>query len=126
MFARVEAGISGIAMKHTSPAKLLDAIRKVAAGGIWNDEVVISRVGNPGGAKAAPLTPRERQVLRGVLEGQTNRDIASHVGASLGSVKAALQQLFGKTGVRTRSQLVRIVIERSIETGVAPRTRSSQ
>ncbi|MGA3238147.1 MAG: response regulator transcription factor [Bryobacteraceae bacterium] len=119
-------GISGIAMKRTSPAKLLDAIRKVAAGGIWNDEVVISRVGNPGGAKATPLTPRERQVLRGVLEGQTNRDIAYNLGASLGSVKAALQQLFDKTGVRTRSQLVRIAIERSIETGVAPRTRSSQ
>lgn len=111
-------GISGIAMKHTSPGKLLDALRKVAAGGIWNEEPVIIRVGNPGSAPATPLTPRERQVLRGVLEGQTNRDIARNLGASVGSVKAALQQLFDKTGVRTRGQLVRVAIERSIETGV--------
>jgi DNA-binding NarL/FixJ family response regulator len=119
-------GISGVAMKHTSPGKLLDTIRKVGAGGIWNEEVVISRVRNPGGAKATPLTPRERQVLRGVLKGETNRDIAHNLGASLGSVKAALQQLFDKTGVRTRSQLVRVAIERSIETGVAPRSPRSQ
>jgi len=39
---------------------------------------------------------------------------------------AALQQLFDKSGVRTRSQLVRVAIERSIETGVAPRSPSSQ
>lgn len=119
-------GISGIAMKHTSPGRLLEAIRKVAAGGIWNDEGVVSRTANPGGVKGAPLTPRERQVLRGVLEGQSNRDIAHNLGASLGSVKAALQQLFDKTGVRTRSQLVRAAIEHSIETGVAPRSRSPQ
>lgn len=110
-------GISGVVMKHTSPAKLFEAIRKVAAGGIWSEEAPISRVGNPSGAKAALLTPRERQVLRGVLEGQTNRDIAYSLGASLGSVKAAVQQLFGKTGVRTRSQLVRIAFERSNRDG---------
>lgn len=110
-------GISGIALKHSSPASLLQAIRTVVDGGIWNDQKPISQASIPSTFKHSPgLTPREQQVLRGVLEGLTNKDIAHDVGASLSSVKASLQQLFDKTGVRTRGQLVRIAIERSLET----------
>jgi DNA-binding NarL/FixJ family response regulator len=64
----------------------------------------------------APLTQRELQVLRSVFEGLTNKEIAHKIGASQSSVKATLQRLFEKTGVRTRAQLVRIAIERSLET----------
>ncbi len=106
-------GIAGIALKHSSPARLLQAIRTVAGGGKWNDQESTERSARPA---ARALTPRERQVLRGVLEGQTNKEIAHNVGASLSSVKASLQQLFDKTGVRTRSQLVRVAVERSLET----------
>jgi DNA-binding NarL/FixJ family response regulator len=106
-------GIAGIALKHSSPARLLSAIRTVADGGKWNDQEATARAARP---PARALTPRERQVLRGVLEGQTNKEIAHTIGASLSSVKASLQQLFDKTGVRTRSQLVRVAVERSLET----------
>jgi len=50
-------------------------------------------------------------VLSYVFEGFANKKIAARIGVSESSVKAALQQLFSKTGVRTRSQLVRIVLE---------------
>jgi DNA-binding NarL/FixJ family response regulator len=50
-------------------------------------------------------------VLQGVFEGLTNKEIGARLGISESSVKAALQQLFQKTGVRTRSQLVRIALE---------------
>jgi two-component system, NarL family, nitrate/nitrite response regulator NarL len=110
-------GISGIFLKHSSPATLLRAIRTVAEGGIWNDhQAVIQKVAPSDAKPHLGLTPREQQVLRGVLEGLTNKEIAHHVGVSLSSVKASLQQLFDKTGVRTRGQLVRTAIERSIET----------
>jgi DNA-binding NarL/FixJ family response regulator len=109
-------GIAGIALKHSSPARLLEAIRTVARGGEWSDyETAASRRGEAT-AKQDGLTARERQVLRCVLEGQTNKEIAHNVGASLSSVKASLQQLFDKTGVRTRAQLVRVAVERSLET----------
>jgi DNA-binding NarL/FixJ family response regulator len=110
-------GIAGIALKHSSPGRLLEAIRMVAAGGKWNDQEAIARAAHQ---PARSLTPRERQVLRGVLEGQTNKEIAHNVGASLSSVKASLQQLFDKTGVRTRGQLVRVAVERSLETTTTP------
>jgi two-component system nitrate/nitrite response regulator NarL len=50
-------------------------------------------------------------VLQGVFEGLSNKEIGVRLTISESSVKAALQQLFHKTGVRTRSQLVRIALE---------------
>jgi DNA-binding NarL/FixJ family response regulator len=110
-------GISGIFLKHSSPASLLQAIRAVAAGGEWMDPKVNQAAPDPAApAGKEPLTPREQQVLRSVFEGLTNKEIAHRIGASQSSVKATLQNLFEKTGVRTRGQLVRIAIERSLET----------
>jgi DNA-binding NarL/FixJ family response regulator len=50
--------------------------------------------------------------MRGVVEGLSNKQIAGRLGISESSVKASLQQLFMRAGVRTRSQLVRIGLER--------------
>ena len=114
-------GISGIFLKHSSPATLLEAIRTVAAGGEWIDPKLAAVVAGRGleskvqTATGQP-TAREQQVLRSVFEGLTNKEIAHRIGVSQSSVKATLQQLFEKTGVRTRGQLVRIAIERSLET----------
>jgi DNA-binding NarL/FixJ family response regulator len=51
-------------------------------------------------------------VLRGILDGLTNKEIASRMNSSETGVKATIQELFHKAGVRTRSQLVRIAIEK--------------
>ena len=64
-----------------------------------------------GEASARPFTPRERQILRAVFSGKTNKEIAHSLQVSEPLVKAVLQQLFAKTGVRTRSQLVRTAID---------------
>jgi two-component system, NarL family, nitrate/nitrite response regulator NarL len=60
---------------------------------------------------SARLTERERRVLSFIFEGLANKQIADRLGISESAVKACLQQLFAKTGVRTRSQLVRIALE---------------
>jgi two-component system nitrate/nitrite response regulator NarL len=67
--------------------------------------------GTPQEPTASQFTDRERQVLSYVFEGLANKEIAERIGVSESSVKATLQQLFSKTGVRTRSQLVRIALE---------------
>lgn len=56
------------------------------------------------------------QVLQSVFEGLANKEIAARLGVTEGVVKATLQQLFQKTQVRTRSQLVRIALEGSLGT----------
>lgn len=57
------------------------------------------------------LNNRESDVLRFLVQGLTNKEIASRLGVSESVVKNTLQQLFAKTAVRTRSQLVRIALE---------------
>jgi PAS domain S-box-containing protein len=57
------------------------------------------------------LSNRESEVLRLLVQGLTNKEIASRLGVSESVVKNTLQQLFAKTEVRTRSQLVRIALE---------------
>lgn len=57
------------------------------------------------------MTPRERDIMQLLLEGRTNKEIGSELHVSESAVKASLQQLFAKTGVRTRSQLVRVALE---------------
>jgi DNA-binding NarL/FixJ family response regulator len=111
----IRSGISGIFMKHDSAALLIEGVRDVLAGKVWFDrellQEVMSGAGDRQEPKAERFTERERQVLSGVFEGLVNKEIAERIGVSESSVKATLQQLFSKTGVRTRSQLVRITLE---------------
>jgi DNA-binding NarL/FixJ family response regulator len=109
-------GVCGIFLKHSSPALLAGAIRKVMAGETWIDQRCVQAIvqaveRTSGSERRKALTERERQVLKGVFEGLTNKEIAQRVGISEASVKSALQQLFMKTSVRTRSQLVRVALE---------------
>lgn len=119
-------GVSGIFLKHNSPASLLEAIRSVAERGVWVDFNKMAPPGagettrSGGRTESGQLTPREQKVLRGVFEGLTNKEMAHQMGVSQSSVKATLQQLFDKMEVRTRGQLVRIAIERSLETVRTP------
>jgi len=88
-------------------------------GEIWVDPKVIQlmadRVDQREDERVSPLlTEREQQVLRGIFEGLSNKEIGAQLGVTDGAVKATLQQLFQKTGVRTRSQLVRIALEGSL------------
>jgi DNA-binding NarL/FixJ family response regulator len=113
----MEAGAAGIFLKHSPPAQLIEAIYKVIRGEMFLDSrAVRSLVAGASGKSeeqrsSQPFTQRERAVLKGVFEGFTNKEIAGQLQISEGSVKAVLQQLFDKTGVRTRSQLVRIALE---------------
>jgi PAS domain S-box-containing protein len=77
----------------------------------------------PGGTTLAPandhahvehvsLNTRELEVLRLLVQGLANKEIATRMGISESAVKNTLQQLFAKAAVRTRSQLVRVALER--------------
>lgn len=111
-------GIAGIFAKHNSPVLLAQAIREVLSGNVWFEQEQLQKIlrsATPAQEKLTPstkLTERERQVLSLVFEGLANKEIADRLQVSESSVKGTLQQLFQKTGVRTRSQLVRIALER--------------
>ena len=115
----LRAGASGIFLQHTSAAALLRAVRLVAAGDIWLDRKLIDPLTGPL-EKTKPsdlredLTEREGQVLESLMEGLSNGRIAEGLGISEGAVKAALHRIFEKAHVRTRGQLVRLVVEGSM------------
>ena len=111
----MERGCSGIILKHERPQLLVERIREVMQETVEHPRSQPADYGqfDPSGqADARPFTPRERQILRGVFSGKSNKEIAHDMNMSESLVKAVLQQLFAKTGVRTRSQLVRTAIER--------------
>jgi PAS domain S-box-containing protein len=62
-------------------------------------------------SRSSVLNSRETEVLRLLVQGLTNKEIGAHMEISESAVKNTMQQLFGKTGVRTRSQLVRVAME---------------
>lgn len=112
----IRKGICGIVMKHGSPALLVQGIREAMEGRAVFEQDVLQRAletDDQSGARPAEsgLTERERHVLSYILEGLANKQIADRLQISESAVKACLQQLFAKTGVRTRSQLVRIALE---------------
>ena len=114
----IRQGIAGIFPKHNSPELLVQAIREVLSGRAWFEpgqlqKIMGSVVAKEEGAKpSSRLTERERQVMSYVFEGLANKEIADRLQVSESSVKATMQQLFQKTGARTRGQLVRVALER--------------
>jgi two-component system, NarL family, nitrate/nitrite response regulator NarL len=112
----IRKGISGIFMKHGSPALLIKGIREAMEGRAIFEQDMLQRsleIDEQPEARQGTdrLSERERQVLSFILEGLGNKQIADRLRISESAVKASLQQLFAKTGVRTRSQLVRIALE---------------
>lgn len=112
----IRSGISGVFAKRDSAALLARGIRDVMAGKVWLDQEQLQAALKSEGSvqeknRQKPFTEREQQVLSCAFEGLANQEIAARIGVSESSVKATIQQLFSKTGVRTRSQLVRIVLE---------------
>ena len=113
----MDAGASGIFLKKGRPEELIAAIQRVANGEHWLDDdtfrslLAIRQNRSEVLERARPLTSRQSQVLRGILNGLANKEIAWKLRVSETSVKATIQELFQKAGVRTRSQLVRIAIE---------------
>ena len=106
-------GVSGIFLKEGPLSELSRSIRVVARGGTWMDGTFSrpDRTQEAEGSSMPVFNDRQRQVLRFVVEGLSNKEIAWRLQISESYVKAILQSLFQKTGVRTRGQLVRVAFE---------------
>ena len=107
-------GVSGIFLKRAPLEELKQAIRLTAEGGSFLDPSFtrVAEVPQKSGDTPAPMfNDRQRRVLRFVLEGLPNKEIAWRMQISESYVKAIIQSLFQKTGVRTRGQLVRVAFE---------------
>ena len=97
------------------PARVEELPPGSAAWSAAVEELKAKRLNSPDFATVTERWARESRVLRGVLEGQSNKEIGAQLVMTESSVKAVLQKLFERTGVRSRSQLVRYAIEAQID-----------
>jgi len=114
-------GAKGYLLKDVSLAKLTETIRLVAGGGTMISPVVTERLlREMKGAtlSGAPdydeehLTARETEILRLMTGGYSNREIASALELSEGTVKNRVSDILGKLGVRDRTRAVLKAIEK--------------
>ena len=100
--AAVRAGAAGVVYKDIDPAALVRAIRSVHDGNVLlAPEAVGSLIR---GSRADTLTAREREVLAGIADGKSNREIARLLGVSEKTVKAHVSAVLAKLGVQDRTQ----------------------
>ena len=111
----LRAGASAYILKQSAPADFLQAIRAVAAGGIYLDPAMTSRVaggllaGKPhvNTATSAKLTERESEVLRLVAVGHSNVEIAARLGIAVKTVEVHKTNAMRKLGLTGRVDVIR-------------------
>jgi DNA-binding NarL/FixJ family response regulator len=112
IFTALAAGASGYLLKRLAPAKLLEAIREVHEGGspmsapIARKVVQSLQTARPQGDANAELSPREREVLNGLAEGQAYKQIADRLGVSIHTVRNYIRRIYEKLHVQTRTEAV--------------------
>lgn len=102
-------GISGVLVKDGSVEALAERIREVAGRPQPHQTVAPSFAA--AADRSPSFSPREVEVLRLVVEGRLNKEIAVNLGCTESTIKATVRQLFRETGAQTRSQLVHIALE---------------
>jgi DNA-binding NarL/FixJ family response regulator len=102
----VRAGAAGYLSKQVEEQELLAAIRTVAAGRIYVSPTLASYLLEAPGC----LTPRERQILELVADGETDQDIADLLVISVHTVHSHLDRIRQKTGRRRRGELAALAI----------------
>ncbi len=102
-------------MKVATHQDLVKAIRATHAGELWAERKVLSQVvegllqrmeGLTPSALRQTLTEREQEVVKWVIQGMMNKEIAAQLGISEKTVKAHLSNIFGKLKVSRRLQLL--------------------
>lgn len=122
--AALAAGCRGYIVKTTPLSILLEALRQVAAGKVYIDETLREHltgaatevrlgvnVPEEGATSASQLSPRERAVLEGLVQGYTHQEIADKLHVSIKTVETYRSRVREKLGLRTRADFVRYALE---------------
>ena len=110
--AVLRAGARGYLLKGAALAEIERAIRAVARGERHVDGRIAARVDAL--SRAPRLSPREREVLRLVAAGRSNKEIASDLGVTERTVKFHVTAIFNKLGAENRASAVTIAHQRGL------------
>jgi DNA-binding NarL/FixJ family response regulator len=119
----LKAGVSGYVLKKTAGSDLTAAIRAVQRGGLVLDPDVAreamreQEAGPSDGGTADPyetLTDREKQVLKLVADGKSNKEVAELLGISVKTAMSHRERVMEKLGLHSRTELIRFAIKQGV------------
>jgi DNA-binding NarL/FixJ family response regulator len=121
IFDSICNGASGYLLKNTSPARMLEAIKEVSAGGAPMTPSIAFKVLEKfrGGNRAVPeeshrLTEREKEILESLVEGMSYKMIAAHHNISIDTVRFHIRHIYDKLQVNSKSEAVVKAIKKKI------------
>ena len=121
LLAALRSGADGYVLKSSARTEILDVIRSAAGGRPAIDrELTASLLHDLASQERTPvpepLTPRELEVLDGLAEGRTNKEIAGRLAVSMGTVKIHVEHILAKLGAAGRTEAA----VRAVEMGMVP------
>jgi len=112
IYRALQAGAKGYLLKGMNADELMDAIRTVHAGKSRIPAVVAERLAERMGGPS--LTGRELDVLKRIVGGRSNKEIASELFISEATVKTHINSILSKLGVSDRTQAATTALQRGI------------
>ena len=112
IFKALSVGATGYLLKRLPPAKLLEAIREVHAGGSAMSSSIARKVVSsfqkvsPAAQSEIHLSPREQTVLDCLAKGLTYKQIADQLGISIDTIRTYLRRIYEKLHVQSRTEAV--------------------
>ena len=121
-FEMLKAGASGYVLKGAETNELVSAIRTVGRGDVFLYPSMakqllqdyLSRLGVSGAAGGPALTPREREILRLMADGYSNKEIAEQLVVSPSTVHSHRSNLMHKLNLNSRHELIQYARERGL------------
>ena len=118
----LKAGVSGFVLKKAAGSALVNAIRAVKAGGFVLDPSIAREALDESGKKERPgardpyetLTDREKQVLKLVADGKSNKETASVLGISVKTAMCHREHMMDKLDLHNRTDLVRFALRKGV------------
>jgi DNA-binding NarL/FixJ family response regulator len=118
----LRAGASGYVLKRSGGREVVAAIRQVSESGAFLEpsiarqviEGFVRRSGSEAPFGQGALTERERQVIRGLVRGKSNKEIAHELGISAKTVSVHRSNLMTKLGVHNRIELLRYATQHGL------------
>jgi len=116
MIEAVRAGARGYVIKGAPGSEIVSAIREVASGGSYFRGAAANAIAREVRSPRDPdgLTPREREVIRLVGEGLSNKQIAQRLGIAERTAKFHVRQIMSKLGADNRAQAVALATRRGL------------
>jgi len=120
----LQAGVSGYLLKKSAGKELASAIRAAARGGLVLDPEVAKEAlrepapsdgsGSGGSSLYDTLTDREKQVLKLVAEGHSNKEVAELLDISVKTAMSHREHLMEKLGMHSRTELIKFAIREGV------------